>query len=295
MVKMDPSNNTQDQPETPQQPPQQTPLNSDSTPTPITSQPIQQPSQPLAQSNFVPPPLSNQPIGGQPMQYNPNVGGVSIIKKAIIGVISLVLLVVIGIIGYTVYKSMQYPEENKISTEYIKALRDENYEKIDKLYDSELSKTIARVMDISERMQAIDPSAVLNLSTVKEDMYKAYLQEGEQDFNIPVGEPSRTSVTQHNNTSPKYIMSVYNVGDKKISVVLVYDKAGGSPKALLVKEGEYDLLEDFESLYKEYKKELVEVNEAFDKVEQDLDAYDSMQGDASLQSNTLRPESLFTR
>lgn len=285
-------NNIQGQPEVPQQPT----FSPNPTPMPTTPPVIQQSPQPPAPTNIAtPPPLSSQPIGGQPAPYNPTAGGSSPIKKIAISIISLILLLIVCFVGYIVYKSMQYPEENKVSIAYIKALRDEDYEKIDKLYDPELSKTVARYIDIVERIQAIDASAGLDPSTAKEKMYEDYLREAEQDFSIPEGEPSRISAMQHNDANPKYIVSTYNVGDKKISVTLVYDKTGGSPKALLANEGEYDLIEGFESEYKKYKKELAKINKSLDVAEKYLDLYDSTQGDASLQSSTLKPENLFAR
>ncbi len=262
---MDPNNN-QDQQNQPQQPldvPQQ-PSPAFSPPT--TSQQVPQPPAPQA------PPLSSQPIGGQPAEYNPNIPSGKPIKKIIMGIVSLILIFIISSVGYGVYQSMQYPEENKAAISYIKALRDDDYEEIENLYDTKLVEIINREEDLAERIHAIDPSSI-DPTTIKEDEYKLYLTTSEQDFSIPSGEPSRISVDYYGDTDPKYIVSIYSVGDEEVSVVFVYD--GDKPKALFAKKGEYNDIKDFENAYKEYSDELTTVEQNLDKTESQIAAYEA--------------------
>ncbi|MDO8335415.1 MAG: hypothetical protein Q7T74_01365 [Candidatus Saccharibacteria bacterium] len=236
----------------PQQP---TPTSFNATPPiPVTTTPIQQ--TPTLQT----PP---QPIGTQPAPYNPSTGG-SPVKKIIIGIVAFVLILILAAVGYTVYKSMQYPEENKVSTAYIEALRDEDYDQIAELYDTELTEIIDREKGLADRMHAIEPSSV-NPETVKEDEYKRFLTESKQDFDIPDGKPSRISADYYGDTDPKYIVSTYTVGGEDISVVLVYDS--GKPKALFAKKGQYNDIKDFEKAYQEYKDALEEAKQLLDNTE----------------------------
>ncbi len=299
---MSPENNNQDPlgtGETPTQPnmtPQDVQPTQAETPLPQPD-PFQSPQQPPAQPAQPVQPTTPAPIAGPgaidsppPLTSPMNSSGSGMLKKLILAVVSVVVLIAISVAGYMVYKSMEYSEENKLSSEYIKALQDEDYEVIHKIYDADFAKQVDRYVDLVERIEEISPGStgfdVNDLDGLREETYKAYFDAAEQEVSIPPGEISRISVLRHDDTKPNYIVSAYKVGDKTYSVVLIY-RDSKKPKALLVKEGEYNEIKDFEEDFKQYEEDIKTMKEMIDETEGYIDLAESQQGDFSGQSSQL--------
>ncbi len=294
---MSPENNNQDPlgiDETPNQPnmtPQDIQPPQDNTPLPQPD-PFQSPQQPPVQ------PVTPTPVAGTgiidsppPPPANPtNSSSNGMLKKLLLVVVSVAVLIAISVAGYMVYKTMEYSEENKLSSEYIKALQDEDYGVIHKIYDEDFAKQVDRYVDLVERIEEISPGStgfdVNDLDSLKEETYKAYFDTAEYEVSIPPGDLSRISVLHHDDTKPNYIVSAYKVGDKTYSVVLIY-RDGKKPKALLVKEGEYNEIKDFEDDFKQYEEDIESMKKMIDEIEDYIDLAESQQGDFSGQSSQL--------
>lgn len=253
--------------------------------------PFQAPQPAPAQPITPTPVTSTGPIDSPPPLANPmNSGGSGMMKKLLLVVVSVVVLIAISVAGYMFYKAMEYSEENKLSSEYIKALQDEDYEAVHKIYDTGFSQQIDRYVDLVERIEEISPGStgfdVNDLDGLREETYKSYFDTAEYENSIPPGEISRISVLRHDDTKPNYIVSAYKVGDKTYSVVLIY-RDGKKPKALLVKEGEYNEIKDFEEEFKQYEEDIKTMKEMIDEAESYIDLAESQQGDLSGQSSQL--------
>lgn len=254
------------------------PLNA-SEPFPEAPAPVQPPIQQVV--------TPTTPMGGgvpPQQQYNSSGAGSGAVKKIIISIISLVILVVIGAFGYFIYKSQQYSEENKVSIAYIKAVKDKDTDEIVKIYDTQLTKKIKKFEDVYRQIYDLSSAeAQATAPYTPDQLEKALIDEfmtnGEQYVDIPSGEPSRTGVTMHSDANPNYIVSAYKVGDKEYSVALVYD--GDKPMALLIKEGSYNYIEDFNDLYNDFKDELSELDKATDELEAVLEEVQAQEGDTS--------------
>lgn len=274
---MDPNQNQPQQPVTPQ--PSQPP--SPPLPPAQPTQPV--PAQPAPQPVPMPPPAPVQTVAPipqypQPGQYTPqpqpqpmnyggsdssfNGGGKK--RRFLKPVLASLAVLLILVVGYTIYAAMfAYKAEVQLGKDYITALQEKDYAKVEELIDPEFVKIADKVEDVAG-------------SETKDSLYEQIVKADSKG--IGTGEAKRKSVKVSGSGENKHAFVVYTVGSDTVTVLEIYDDSGNI-YSLGAQSGTKDLSdEEFEQYYSEYKAKLKNYSAQIDTLASEAQDNESGQG-----------------
>lgn len=268
---MDPNQNQPQQPVTPQ--PSQPP--SPPLPPPQPTQPV--PAQPAPQPVPMPPPAAVQPAAPipqyppqpqpQPMNYgrsDPNFNDGGKKRRFLKPILASIAVLIVLVVGYTIYAAMfAYKAEVQLGKDYITALQDKDYAKVEELIDPEIAKIADRIEEVVG-------------SEVKDSLYEEIVEADSKG--IGNEEPKRKSVKVSNGGKTKHAFVVYTVGSGTVTVLEIYGDAG-EIYTLGAQSGTKNLNdEDFDEMYADYKAKLKRYNAQVDALESETQDSASGQG-----------------
>lgn len=179
------------------------------------------------------------------------------------------------VIGFVIYSTfLGNKAEAKFGADYITAVQQKDYAKVEELIDPEVQK-------IGDRLdKAVGPAA-------KKKLYEQIVET--DGIGIGNEEPKMKSVKVSDGGKVKHAFVVYSVGSGTVTVLEIYD-ASGNLFSLGAQTGKRDLSDEkFDEMYAEYKSALQTYND-------DIDAYEDNSNDSSsqdLNSSTKSLDGLF--
>jgi len=278
---MDPNQNPPLQPVTPQPPqPAPQPVPPVQPPQPAPAQPApQQAPQPMPAPSPVPP-VAPSPQYPQPGQYPPqpqpqpqpinyggsgaNFNGGGKKRRFLKPILASLALLLILVIGYTIYATMfAYKAEVQLGKDYISALQDKDYAKVEELIDPEFVKIADKVEDVAG-------------SEAKDSLYEQIVEADSRG--IGTGEAKRKSVKVSGSGENKHAFVVYTVGSDTVTVLEIYDDSGNI-YSLGAQSGTKDLSdEEFDQYYSEYRAKLKSYSAQIDTLASEAQDSESGQG-----------------